>query len=232
VRLMVKGRLIRWLLLSGCATVAFLVCAVDASANSAKAPHPCGSPPRQETVEEEDEHPPPAYNLTGTILMGYFNERRERLPPDVTMSVANMTMGSTEGTFANAPGIQGTQQLLFRGTEKGTGLVIEAQGYAWTATFQDICSQANGRVGGEGESQPNPEHVPGYWLELIPPAPPVSPAPGVNPQPAAPSHVVVKLLTRPQKLAKALHACKRFHHKKRRHRCEAAARKSYAPKKA
>jgi hypothetical protein len=188
----------RWLSLSFCTALVFLVGASISAppVQAAKLAHACGSPPRQETPEEEDEHPPAAYNLTGTLQMGYFNERRERLPPSVVVSVANMTMGETEGKFENAPGTQEGSEFLFRGIEKGTTLVVEVQRYTWTATFQDLCTQANGRVGGEGESNPNPNHGPGFWVEVIPPSssapapsgtPPAPPSPPAATPPIAPS---------------------------------------------
>lgn len=197
---MVKERLRSRQLLGACMALALFVgfLAFATSVEAAKAPHPCDSPPRQETVEEEDEHPPPAYNLTGTLLMGYFNERRERLPPSVIVPVTNMTMGQTEGTFAKARGTQEGSEFLFRGTEKGTVLVVEVERYTWTATFPDLCTQANGRVGAEGESQPNPNHGPGFWVEVIPaqstastPAtPPAAKAP-IAPTPRAPNPMPV-----------------------------------------
>jgi hypothetical protein len=151
------SRILLFLGLASTLLAGLLSRAMEASA--ATAAHDCGVRcPGYKTIGEEG-HEPPVYDLKGTLLMGYFNERKEREPASAFVPVTEMDMGT--GTFKARATFEGSEAIL-GGTETGTSLVIKNELHQWYADFSDLCIQPNGHVGGEGTSFPDPDHVPGY----------------------------------------------------------------------
>jgi len=182
-----------------------------------------------------------------------FFDSGEPLLPTATNGWINVYewehAGAPDGSCpAGAPG-GGCVYLLSSGTDPENSYLIGADANGTNAFFVSRAQLTPADRGNDGDVvydarvdgiQPSAAAAcEGTGCQGVPPTPPIFATPssvtfnGIgNFPPSVPPKIVVKSLTRAQKLAKALKTCKQDKSKKKRESCERSARKKYGPTKA